>query len=200
MRGVNVGELTVATGTVLTLGQVYTLEVQVDDTNGSTDMAEVRIQVVPVPDAPTGLMAHGGNAQVTLSWTVPANRGGAITSYAIKVATTSGMLSSATTATVDVSDISNGARTGQTVSYVVTKTEVTSGTDLANGTMYHFQVAAVNSVGTGAYSDPPTQATTHDVPAAPAGLTATPYERYADRPCLAGARQHGRSWSYDYEL
>ena len=62
-----------------------------------------------VPAAPTSLTATAGDAQVTLSWMVPADGGEAITSYAIKIATSSGDLSSTTAAIVDVSSILNGA-------------------------------------------------------------------------------------------
>ena len=126
-----------------------------------------------VPDAPTDLTATPGEAQVTLSWVVPANRGKAITHYAIKVADTRVALESFVAVQVAVADLTGGDGTSQgaNVNYVVTMTGVDSGTPLANGTAYFFQVAAVNSVDTGNYSTT-TEATTWTVPVAP-NLTAT---------------------------
>ena len=187
----------VSSGTDLENGTTYHFQVAATnavDTGPYSDEASAAPSDT-APEQVAGLIATGGAAQVTLSWTVPANGGDAITSYAIKVATTSDMLRTATPATVDVSDISNGANTGQTVSYVVAKTEVTSGTDLENGTTYHFQVAAVNSIGTGVYCEYIYcyECRKCDCACRPCRLDGYSYERYADRPFLGGAKRHRRS-------
>ena len=43
----------------------------------AVDSATTAAAAVTVPDAPTGLSATPGDEQVTLSWTAPANDGGA---------------------------------------------------------------------------------------------------------------------------
>jgi fibronectin type 3 domain-containing protein len=83
---------------------------------------------VAPPSAPT-LSAARGNGQVTLSWTAPADDGGAdVTAYEIYRGTSSGSL-------VRVATVGN----------VLTYTN----TGLTNGVTYWFQVAAVNSAGIG---------------------------------------------------
>lgn len=90
---------------------------------------------VTVPDAPTAVNANAGSSQVTLTWTAPANDGGAaVTDYVVQYRTTAGPGAWTTFA--------DGTNTNTTATV----------TGLANGTGYDFQVAAVNSVGTGAYS------------------------------------------------
>ena len=84
-----------------------------------------------VPAAPSALTAAAANTAVTLSWDAPASDGGApITGYMIDYSLNADFASSTT---ADAS----------TLSYTVSS--------LANGTLYYFRVAAVNSVGTGAY-------------------------------------------------
>jgi hypothetical protein len=85
------------------------------------------------PGAPTLNVPTAGNASVSLSWSAPSSNGGAtITDYAVYRSTTAG--GEAFLAT-----------TGGALTY----------NDLAvsNGTTYYYQVAAINSAGTGALSN-----------------------------------------------
>ncbi len=90
--------------------------------------------VVTPPGAPITGTASGGNASATVRWTAPSDNGGStITGYSVKV------LNAAEAQVGNLRPAAAGA-----TSLVVT--------GLANGTPYHFQVAAINSVGTGAFS------------------------------------------------
>jgi len=85
-----------------------------------------------------------GNTQVALSWSAPATGGNAITDYIIQYSTDN---SSWTT-------FSDGTSTGTTATV----------TGLTNDTLYFFKVAAVNSVGTGTYSNSITSTPAISVP------------------------------------
>jgi fibronectin type 3 domain-containing protein len=100
------------------------------------------------PSAPA-LTATAGNAQAALTWTAPAGA----TSYNIYQGSTSG---------------------GESTTPIATGVTLTSYTvqSLSNGTTYYFEVAAVNSLGTGAISIE-ASVTPTGPPAAPTGLTAT---------------------------
>ncbi|MBT4677025.1 MAG: hypothetical protein HOB67_04140 [Acidimicrobiaceae bacterium] len=87
-----------------------------------------------VATAPTGLAGTAGNAQVALTWTVPASDGGnAISDYTIEYSSTAGVV---------YSWFNDGTST-------LTSATVTG---LTNGTAYIFRVSAVNSSGTGPVS------------------------------------------------
>jgi len=84
------------------------------------------------PGAPTGLSGAGGNGQVALTWTAPSSNGGnSITGYVVEYTPSGGAAQTVSTGSA-------------TASYTVT--------GLTNGTAYTFRVAAVNAIGTGAYS------------------------------------------------
>ncbi len=88
---------------------------------------------VEIPGAPTGVTGVRGDRQATVSWTAPADDGGAaITEYRVQV------------------------RTGTTVTRTVTLIPGTATstvvTGLTNGTAYNFRVRAVNSAGQGSLS------------------------------------------------
>ncbi|MEX1027317.1 MAG: fibronectin type III domain-containing protein [Candidatus Paceibacterota bacterium] len=113
------------------------------------------------PDAPTGLSASTTNHYtIDLSWTAPADDGGAdITGYAIQQRSPAGS-GSWTTLVAD------------------TGTTATSYSDdaLEPETEYEYQVAAINSVGTGSYStaaSSTTSALPSGVPSAPTSTVAT---------------------------
>jgi len=91
---------------------------------------------ITVPGAPTIGTATGGNARATVTWTAPADNGGAaVTSYHVQVSKNGGAFADAT------SPVSiNVAGTSATVS------------GLTNGSSYAFKVAAHNVAGDGAYS------------------------------------------------
>ncbi|WP_246070394.1 extracellular catalytic domain type 1 short-chain-length polyhydroxyalkanoate depolymerase [Paenibacillus kobensis] len=116
------------------------------------------------PAAPTSLTASAGNASVSLSWAASSGA----TSYTVKRAATSA-----------------GPYTN--VATGVTATSYTN-TGLTNGTTYYYVVSASNSAGESANSSQasatPTSGTQVQVPAAPAGLTAT-----------AGNAQVALSWT-----
>jgi hypothetical protein len=84
---------------------------------------------VPLPSAPTGLVAAPGNGQVVLNWTAPAT--GSPTGYNIKRSTTSGL-------EANIDSVAG-----------------TSYADLTavNGTTYYYEVSGTNAAGEGLFSN-----------------------------------------------
>jgi large repetitive protein len=118
------------------------------------------------PAAPTSLLRTAGVSQASLSWVAPTNTGGsAITDYRVEFSSNNG--ASWTT-------FSDGVGTGTTATV----------TGLVNGTSYVFRVAAVNALGTGAFSANSVAVTPIDFPGAPTSVTAS-----------AGNGQATLSWS-----
>ena len=111
---------------------------------------------ISVPVAPTGVYASSNqNAESEVSWTAPSATGGSpVTKYVVKYATSPYTTWTAATTSA----------TG--TSYVAT--------GLVNGTSYEFEVAAVNTSGTGTYSLPSLPATPATTPGAPTDLTGVP--------------------------
>ena len=110
-----------------------------------------------VPAAPSALTAAAANAAVTLSWAAPASDGGApIINYMVEYDTDMNFSSSPTTVSTAT------AATSHTVS------------TLTNATPYYFRVAAVNSVGTGAYYPGATDDAVGATPVAPATVPDAP--------------------------
>ena len=97
-------------------------------------------------------MGVSGDTQVSLSWTAPSSNGGeSITDYVVQYSSNSGS---------SWSTFADGTST--------TTTTTVSG--LTNGSTYIFKVAAVNSVGTGAYSSASTGVLVAGVPGAPTSV------------------------------
>ncbi|MDE0526078.1 MAG: fibronectin type III domain-containing protein, partial [Thaumarchaeota archaeon] len=146
--------VTNATVTGLTNGQQY--EFRVNATNAAgTGPASDAVPATPrtVPAAPAGLAASPGDAQVVLSWTEPDDGGSPVTGYTVEQR--SGSAAWAPSAVSPVT-VTNATVTG-----------------LTNGQQYEFRVNATNAAGTGPASDA-VPATPRTVPAAPAGLAASP--------------------------
>jgi hypothetical protein len=102
-------------------------------TSGGTG-EDATLRALFVPAAPTSVTATGGNAQATVSWTAPAALSILpITDYTVQFSSNSG--SSWASFTRAASTATSATVTG-----------------LTNGTAYVFRVAAVNALGTGAYS------------------------------------------------
>ena len=110
-----------------------------------------------VPGAPTSLTATAsGTTAINLSWTAPADNGGAsITGYRIDVSP------NGTSSWTDL--VANTGTTTTTYAH----------TGLSAGTTRHYRVSAINSVGTGAASNVDNATTATTEPGAPTGLTAT---------------------------
>jgi hypothetical protein len=141
--------------TGLTNGQQYSFTVAAHNSVGigpqSTAATATPSPLPTVPDAPTGLVATPGNAQVSLLWTTPSINGGAVIDYYLVY-------------------VNGVVRSDQ---YSTTSTTISG---LTNDQQYSFAIVAHNSVGASALSSTitatPTEAT--NVPGAPTGLTATP--------------------------
>ena len=114
----------------LTTGTSYTFTVNATNIVGTSTSSQASnsITASDVPGAPTSISAVSVNSHnVNVSFTAPANNGGAsITSY------------------VAISSPGNISNTGTSSPITVN--------GLTSGTSYTFQVAAINSAGTGAYS------------------------------------------------
>ena len=147
---------TTATVTGLTNGTEYDFRVKVTNVAGNS-AASATATTTPrtVPDAPTSLTATPDDTEVSLSWTAPADNGGAaITDYIVEYKAASAS---------QWSTFADGTRTSTTATV----------TGLTNGTEYDFRVKATNVAGNSAASATATT-TPRTVPDAPTSLTATP--------------------------
>jgi Ca2+-binding RTX toxin-like protein len=148
--GVQVGGLLTAAATDTSLvvtglsnGNKYVFQVSATNAQGTSPFSAASNVVIPAPTAeppapaapgaPTALTAVAGNGTATLAWTIPASDGGApITGYEIRTFIGAG--------TTPARTLTVGTGTGAVVD------------GLINATGYTFDVAAVNSAGTGARS------------------------------------------------
>ena len=121
--------------------------------------AEVSATPLSLPARPTGLTAAPGDGTVALAW----DDAGDATITKHRVRRQALFFSGAWGAWEDIPDSADGEanETGYTVP------------NLTDGTLYAFQVQAVNSAGLGPASA--AAVATPGVPAAPTGLSATPY-------------------------
>ena len=150
------------TMTGLTNGTIYAYQIRAVNSAGAgpaSNTATATPQVpAGVPDAPTNLTATPGDGQASLSWTAPNDNGSPIIRYEFR------------------SDTYNDGTWSSWASTNRLSTSVTL-IQMVNGTLYGFQIRAVNSVGEGAASNTVTvtsQAVTLvSVPDAPTHLTAT---------------------------
>jgi hypothetical protein len=101
--------------------------------SGGSGVVIIRYPVNPgTPNEPTSLTITPGNSQLSLAWTAPSLPGtSAITGYSVEYTPSGGSAQSVSTG-------------GTSTSYTLT--------GLVNATSYTVRVAAVNAVGTGAYS------------------------------------------------
>ena len=128
------------TVTRLTNGTAYTFEVQARNEEGESGPSnQASATPAAVPSAPRSFTATAGNAEVRLQWLAPASNGGsAILRYEYRVSDDGGDNWSPDWADIPGSD-------GNTTEYTVT--------GLADGTLYTFEVRAVNTGGPGAESN-----------------------------------------------
>ena len=138
----------------LTNGTPYEFQVASTNAVGNSAFSSVAGPITPVApaSAPLAFLAVAGNAQVDLSWTIPASDGGsAITDYQIQ------------------SSLNGGVSWTVVADAVSTATSATV-TGLVNGTTYTYRVAAITSYGLGAWSTPSSPVMPMTVPTAPTAL------------------------------
>lgn len=143
------GDTSPVTVTGLLNNNSYTFTVTATNSFGTGPASGPSNAVIPtaLPTAPTGVTAARGNAQAIVSFTPPVPSGGPpITSYTV------------------TSTPGNITTTGSASPITVT--------GLTNGTAYTFTVAATNSQGTGAVSEPSNSVTPATLPGAPKSASA----------------------------
>ncbi|NBX75308.1 MAG: fibronectin type III domain-containing protein, partial [Proteobacteria bacterium] len=148
---------TSAVVTDLANGTAYLFRVAAVNVAGTGSTSESSLGIIPktTADKPTGVSGTPGDSQVSLSWNAPASDGGSeLTDYVIQYSSNSG---------TSWSTFNDGASTSTSV--VVT--------GLTNGIAYIFKVAAVNTAGTGAYSDNSQSVTPYKKPDSPSDLAGT---------------------------
>lgn len=135
----------------LSNGVPYTFKLQAVDAAGTGPLSNPSNTVTPFssPLKPSQVVAAAGNASATVSFLPPANTGGlAISSYIVTGTPGNAMLTL------------NGTQTSGTI------------LGLTNGTSYTFSVAAVNSAGAVAVSDPSNAVVPAGTPDAPTQVSA----------------------------
>jgi titin len=166
--------------TGLTNGTLYYFQVAAVNVNGQgpyssqpANSTQVTNTATPstVPTAPIILSSTSNqNQSSTISWTVPSNGGASITLYNLQYSSSSSapyQWSSIIPYTVPLSLYSSS-----TLSYTIT--------GLTNGTLYYFQVAAVNLNGAGTYSSQPANSTQITNTATPSTIPNPPTNLYGD--------------------
>ena len=119
------------------------------------ELFSVSLTAATTPGKPTAVSVLAASGQATVSWMAPASDGGAaVSDYRLEQS-------------------SDGGTTWQAVADGVSTATTAAVTSLVNGTSYRFRVAAVNSVGTGSWSDPSAAVTPTGVPGAAMGVVAT---------------------------
>ncbi len=144
--------------TGLTNTTQYAFQIRAVNANGDSD-ASGTVTATPalaVPAAPTEFSATAGNAQASLSWTLPTNAS-VIGDVQVRWKATADLPFN------DATDTWTGLSDGTATSYIAT--------GLTNGTGYTFEVRATNTAGNGAAAT--ATATPAMPPAAPTGLAAT---------------------------
>jgi titin len=143
------------TVTGLVNGTPYLFRVAAINVAGTGSYGQASTTVTPrtVPSAPAGVAGTPMNGQVALTWTAPFNGGAPITDYVVRYS-------------------SNGGTSWTTFADGTSTATTATVTGLTNGTSYLFQVAAVNTVGSGAFARS-AAVTPRTVPFAPQNLVAT---------------------------
>jgi photosystem II stability/assembly factor-like uncharacterized protein len=121
--------------TTTNVGATYMYGVSMGDASNGVAVGKLG-EIVFTGSAPSEVgtvSTTTGNTQVELSWSAPSDNGSAITDYIIQYSTDDS----------NWSTFADGTSTGTTATV----------TGLTNGTLYYFQVAAVNANGTGTYPD-----------------------------------------------
>jgi hypothetical protein len=149
------------TVTGLTNGSVYDFRIIAMADQWTVQSYSSSIEVIPsgTPTAPTVSLVAGVN-QITVSWTGATGNGSAITDYVIRYR-------------------ANGSNVWRTASDGTGVNSEHVVTGLVNGTAYDFEVAAVNAIGTGTYSQT-VQASPRGAPNAPTILTVVTTTTTAD--------------------
>ena len=166
-----------ATMTGLTNGTSYRFRVSAINSAGAGPASQASAPVTPrtTPGAPTGLNGTPGNTHVTLTWTAPADTGGAsITGYRIESKTGDGEWT-------------------QQIASTGSATTSANVTGLTNGTDYTFRVSAINSAGAGPASQASAPVTPRTTPGAPTGLNGTPGNTHVTLTWTAPADTGGAS-------
>jgi fibronectin type 3 domain-containing protein/type II secretory pathway pseudopilin PulG len=138
------------TDTTVSNGTTYYFELTAITSAGqSVPSNQASATPATVPTPPQNALATAGAGQIGLTWNPPASNGGSVvTGYRVYRSTNS---------------------TGPFTTQIAALGNVTSYTDtgLAAGATYYYEITAVNAMGEGADSTPPTSATTFSTPSGP---------------------------------
>ena len=130
----------------LTNGTIYFFVVTAIDEEGDESSASAQVSATPALPFPDDFSATGGNAQVTLDWTVTSGIG-----YVVHRSTDSACDVSSDTPADNCTDYA-------TIAYVDGESTIDDGDDITNGTTYYYWLEASRSGDASRYSSAPISA------------------------------------------